>query len=170
MSAPAALPGTPLRRRLILAGLGLWLAVQILVPLRHHLYPGDTSWTEQGHRFAWQMKLRDKDSRAQFSVLDPATGRAWKIDNSDFLTPRQERKMASRPDMILQYAHFLADRWRKVEGIAEPDVRALVLASLNGRPPALLIDPTRNLANEPRSLLTADWILPLLEPLPAARR
>ena len=134
---------------------------QVLIPMRHHLYPGDTSWTEQGHRFAWQMKLRDKKSRAEFTVHDPDTGRTWVVNNRQFLSPRQIRKMASRPDMILQFAHYLADTWRTDLGVANPEVNALVLSSLNGRPPELLIDPSRNLAVIERDLRAADWILPL---------
>lgn len=164
------LPGTPRSRKLILLGLGLWLAFQVLMPIRHHLYPGDTSWTEQGHRFAWQMKLRDKDARAHFIVTDPDTGRQWLVNNRQFLTRRQVFKMSDRPDMILQFAHFLADRWRRVEGVAEPEVRAFVIASLNGREPAMLIDPTRDLAKVERNLWPADWILPLYVPLNPERR
>ena len=148
-------------RRIIMIALGLWVASQILIPMRHHLYPGDTSWTEQGHRFAWQMKLRDKRSTARFTVHDPDTGRTWVVNNRQFLSPRQIRKMASRPDMILQFAHHLAEKWRTDLGIANPEVNALVLSSLNGRPPEVLIDPSRNLAAIKRDLRPADWILPL---------
>jgi len=38
----------------------IYLSVQVLVPLRHFLYPGRASWTEEGHYFAWRMKLRSK--------------------------------------------------------------------------------------------------------------
>ena len=37
-----------------------YIFIQFLFPLRHFLYPGNVSWTEEGHKFAWQMKLRDK--------------------------------------------------------------------------------------------------------------
>lgn len=40
-------------------------------------------------------------------------------------------------------------------------VRARVMASLNGRTPQLLIDPTTDLAKVRRSLAPAPWILPL---------
>ena len=40
-------------------------------------------------------------------------------------------------------------------------MNALVLSSLNGRPPEVLIDPSRNLAAIKRDLRPADWILPL---------
>ncbi|MDX5442717.1 MAG: HTTM domain-containing protein, partial [Hymenobacteraceae bacterium] len=38
----------------------LYAATQILVPLRHFLYPGNVNWTEEGHKFAWHMMLRSK--------------------------------------------------------------------------------------------------------------
>jgi len=41
-----------------------------LVPLRHLLYPGYVSWNEQGHRFAWQMKLRDKEGFANGKIRE----------------------------------------------------------------------------------------------------
>ena len=153
-----------LARRALLAFIGLWLAVQILVPLRHLLYPGSPHWTEEDHRFAWQMKLRDKKAEALFTVLDPASGVEWTVHPEDFLLPHQARKMPSRPDMILQFAHYLAQVWAEEEGLEKVEVRARVCASLNGRPAALLIDPDRDLVPIERDLWSADWILPLDQP------
>jgi len=156
----------PLRPRqwLLLGFIALWLAFQVLVPLRHLLYPGSPSWTEQGHRFAWQMKLRDKDASATFFVRDPATGREWRVAPRRYLLRHQVREMESRPDMILQFAHYLAREWAQTHGVERAEVRARVCASLNGRKAALLIDPDRDLARVKRSLRHADWILPLQEP------
>jgi hypothetical protein len=142
-----------------------WVALQVLVPLRHHLYPGSPNWTEEGHRFAWHMKLRDKHSRAEFILNHPASGRTWTEVPGDFLEPWQVRKMSTRPDMILQFAHHLAALWES-EGYEGIEVRTRVMASLNGRPRQLLIDPDVDLAREPRSLLPASWIVPLTTPLP----
>jgi len=156
----------PLRPRqwLLLGFIGVWLAFQVLFPLRHLLYPGSPSWTEQGHRFAWQMKLRDKDAEATFFVRDPATGREWRVALERYLLRHQAREMESRPDMILQFAHYLAREWAQTHGVERAEVRARVCASLNGRKAVLLIDPDRDLARVERSLRHADWILPLREP------
>ena len=159
------LPGQVFRRSVIVL-LGVWVASQILIPMRHHLYAGDTSWTEQGHRFAWQMKLRDKRSRAAFRVVDPANGAVWEVDPRHFLTARQATRMFNRPDMILQFAHHLAERWRAERGGETPAVYAEVWTSMNGRAPQLMIDPRRNLASVTRSLAPADWIVPLTTDLP----
>jgi vitamin K-dependent gamma-carboxylase len=156
----------PVRRRdrAVLAMLGVFITLQVLVPLRHWLYSGNVSWTEQGHNFSWHMKLRTKTARAEFTVTDPASGKVWTVDNGEYLTRWQERTMSGRPDMLVQFARFLAEEKRK-EGYPAVEVRARVMASLNGRRPQLLIDPTVDLAQARRSLVAAAWIVPLTEPL-----
>ena len=152
------------RAAAVLAAASAYLLVQALLPLRHYAYPGDVSWTEEGHRFSWHMKLRDKEAQGQFLITDPEDGRTWTVRPSAYLTVWQYPKMAAQPDMILQFAHYLAGRFRAA-GHSRVEVRARVTASLNGRRPQLLIDPTMDLAAEPRSLRPAPWILPLREPL-----
>jgi len=164
-AAPAAVPA--FARRLVIGGLAAWLAFQVLVPLRHLLYPGNASWTAAGHRFAWQMMLREKSGIAEFTVTDPASGRTWHPNLLDYLTPRQIRKMATRPDMLLQFAHYLAQTWEREYKLPGVEVRVTTAVSLNGRPPVAMLDPDRDLAAIPRDLRPADWILPLTEPLPA---
>jgi hypothetical protein len=155
----------PPRHALVLAALAAWVAVQMLVPLRHLLYPGNVSWTEEGHRFAWHMKLRDKEATARFTVTDPAGGGSWLVRARDHLTRLQLSKMGGQPDMILQFAHHLAAEAR-AEGRPHVQVRAHVMASLNGREPQPLVDPEADLAATPRSLRHATWIVPLYQPLP----
>lgn len=158
------LPG-PATQNLILAAIGIWFAYQVLMPLRHVLYPGNVSWTEEGHKFAWQMKLRDKKGTAQFIVRDPSTGRLWRIHPTAYLTHRQVRKMSTRPDMILQFAHFLAARWQTAYNVENAEVKVISNVSLNGRKAVTMIDPSVDLSTVKRSLRPADWILPLEEPL-----
>ena len=129
---PAAV-ARPTWRGALLAGL---LALQAVLPLRHWLYPGDVNWTEEGGRFAWRVMLVEKTGDATFFVRDKATGRETTVWPGDYLTLLQERQMAWQPDMIVQFAHFLA---RQYPG--DVAVRAEVYVSWNGRPSRLLIDP-----------------------------
>ena len=146
----------------------LYAAVQLLVPLRHLLYPGRADWTYEGHRFSWRMKLHDRDARAKFYVIDENSFRQAEVPTRRFLQRIQANKMAARPDMILQFAHFVRDKLQSTS--ARPvRVEARVLASLNGRKPQLLIDQNVNLAAQPRTLWHMPWILPLTEPLPDRR-
>jgi vitamin K-dependent gamma-carboxylase len=160
----ATAPPPPADRwpRLVIVACAAYVAVQSLVPLRHFLYPGSVHWTEEGHRFSWHMKLRDKQATARFHVTDPVRGNTWVVSPASYLTPRQVTKMSTRPDMILQLAHYMAaDQARRRKITHSLQVRAVVMASLHGRPAQLLIDPHIDLAAEKRSLGHARWILPL---------
>lgn len=152
----------PRSNRLLLTGLHLYMAFQLLFPFRHLLFPGVVSWTEEGHRFAWHMKLRKKISRIAIHVQDPASGRRWDIDPRADLSSRQLRKLGTFPDIMLQYLHHHRDRLR-AEGIRDPIITVDWFCSLNGRPYQRLIDPTVNLARVERSWCHASWILPLTD-------
>ncbi len=140
-----------------------YAVLQLLVPLRHFLYPGDVNWTEEGHRFSWHMKLRDKEGAVMLLVKD-AEG-SWDVDPDDYLRNHQLSKLVNGPDLILQVAHHVAADFRR-RGHRDVKVYARAIASVNGREPQLLIDPGVDLAAESRSLLPARWIVPLRNPLP----
>lgn len=158
-AAPAAITAAPraTSRRLVLAGLGAYVAFQILVPLRHFLYPGYVSWTEEGHRFSWHMKLRGKQSRMMIIATLPATHTTFQLDPRDDLTDRQLRKVFTFPDMLLQYVHYKRDELR-ASG-ADPVINVTWLCSLNGQPERPLVDPTADLAKAELSLWPAPWVL-----------
>lgn len=149
-----------------LALAGAYFAVQLLMPLRHWLYPGKVHWTELGHRFSWHMKLRDKDGTLRMTARNPETGDTWRVHALRYINNRQYEEAATRPDMILQLCHHISAEL-EAELHHRVEVRVEALASLNGRPRALLIDPQVDLAAEPRTLGNARWILPLTIPLGA---
>lgn len=154
------------RRRWILAGMALYFAVQIGLPLRHWLYPGDPSWTEEGHTLAWHMRLREKKGTIALFASDPATGATWRVPAEDYLTARQFDQMKDNPHMILRFAHHLA-KHLAADGQPRVQIRAWAMISLNSRAPQLLLDPTADLVSQPDDLLAADWILPLVQrPVP----
>jgi hypothetical protein len=144
--APISAPRGAPRDKAILALIHVYMIVQIAIPLRHWLYPGDVNWTEDGHRFAWRMKLRDKDVKSfGMLVIDPRSGAQEAIDPEEWLTDRQFRKMITRPDMIVQFAAHVADMRERELGV-RPVVKVEVVASLNGGPLRDLINPEANLA------------------------
>jgi len=136
-----------------------WGGYNLVMPLRHWLYPGAVSWTEEGHLYAWHMKLRDKVGRVRFRLHDPVSGETWRADIRPMLTDRQLRKLQTRPDLAHQLAQVLArqaeaDRGHPVE--VHVDMRC----RLNGHPAQRLIDPDVDLGAEPRSIWHKRWLLP----------
>ncbi len=158
-------PETAVPWRATVAFLSVYAAFQLLFPLRHFLYPGNVDWTEQGHRFSWRMKLRDKQGDIRFVAVDPALGKAFVLTGAEaVLTDTQRLMMDHDPDLIRQFAHFLRDRLRPA-GYGEVQVRAITSISLNGRPAQPLVDPEADLSSIPPQLGAAEWIVPL-KPLP----
>ena len=145
-------------KKLVLAFLLLFFAVQILMPFRHLLYPGNVHWTEEGVRFSWRVMLVEKTGSATFYVTDAENGRFYTIHPIRYLTATQEKQMSFQPDMILQFAHYLADVFAQ-QGVNDPIVQAEVYVSWNGRSSRQLIDPTVNLAAQPYNLHPRLWIL-----------
>ena len=137
----------------------VYVSVQLLVPMRFALYPGKLFWTEQGYRFSWRVMLMEKAGAAYFTVKDATGKKSWTVDNGQYLTPLQEKMMSSQPDLILKYAHHIADQF-KAKGIPEPEVYAEVYVTLNGEPSRLFVDSTVNLATKQLSWRPYDWVLP----------
>ncbi len=161
LPARADRPAPPRWRRLTLGLLGLYVAIQLVLPLRHFAYPGAVDWTEEGHTFAWRMKLRDKRGKIEFVAVDAATKRAVVINGAqEGLTFMQWRMMTHDPDMIRQYARFLAERLRAT-GHGRMEVRALTSISLNGRPAQPMVNPRAPLSDERRRWGPEPWIEPL---------
>ncbi|RAK66904.1 HTTM domain-containing protein [Hymenobacter edaphi] len=157
VSGPAALP--PLRtRRRVLAGLAAFGAVQLLLPLRHLLYPADAHWTEEGHRFSWHLMLRAKQGWARFRVRLP-DGREELVLPEQYLTPNQARKLVDSPDLLLQFAHLLARDYRR-RGLAPVAVYCDSHLSLNGHPYRPLVSPRLNLLTQRRGWGHYAWVLP----------
>ncbi len=141
----------------ICIGLALLLFVQGALPLRHHLFPGDVAWSEEGHRYAWRMMLRTKYGRGYFTVKDLSTGESERVSPRQELRLKQSRKLFTHPDMILQYAHHLRDQ--AAEEGREVAVYAHIRTSLNGRDSHLYVDENVDLAKEEWSFWKSSaWI------------
>lgn len=156
--------------RALLAVMAVWLAVQLVLPIRGAIFPSEIRWSGEGHRFSWRMRIYDRQAEGTFFVSlrdDPLS--VWVVEPTEWLSPRQASKMLVRPDLVRAFALYLEDEWRK-SGHGPVAVRADIRKSLNGRPFQQFIDPDADLttvANHP--LRAADWVLPLEIPRWGAR-
>ncbi len=163
---PLAVPQAPapaLRtgEKLLFSLLALHFILQVALPMRQWWFPGNTNWTEEGHRMSWHMMLRSKSGYAKYKVI--ADGKVFWEYPEKHLTPKQTSTVATRPDLIWQYSQFLARHYQKL-GYAEVKVFAHTNVSLNKRPFQLLVDSTVNLAAVPwRPHTSSRWLVPLRE-------
>lgn len=136
----------------------IFFAIQLLLPWRYLLYPGELFWTEEGFRFSWRVMLMEKAGYANFKVVNKSNGESFYIQNDDFLTSFQEKQMSFQPDFILEYAHYLKDHYA-MQG-KEIAVYVESYVALNGRRSQPYIDSTIDLTNQRESFKHKTWILP----------
>ena len=106
----------------------------------------------------------EKTGNSFFTVKDSATQQQIEVNNAAFLTPLQEKMMSTQPDLILKYAHHLAEVFEK-KGLENPRVYAEVYVTLNGEPSRLYVDSTVNLAAKKLSWYSYDWVVPYNRPI-----
>ncbi|WP_440121334.1 HTTM domain-containing protein [Tenacibaculum sp. Ill] len=148
-----------LKKKVILSILGTLFILQILLPWRYLLYPGELFWTEEGFRFSWRVMLMEKAGYANFKIVDGETGKFFYVNNADFLTSFQEKQMSFQPDFILEYAHYLGDHFKK-DGHKNIEVYVESFVALNGRLSQPYIKPNIDLYKQKESFKHKDWILP----------
>jgi len=135
-----------------------YFGIHLLLPLRHFLYEGNPSWTEEAHRLSWRMMLRTKSGYAKFYVVENGETGKKRINLRDWLSPEQRGSIYGKPDMIWQFAQRLKKEYAKQGKEVSVFVESSV--SLNGGPGKPLIDPRVDLATvkwEP--FRHSEWIL-----------
>ena len=165
ISAGDAPPPSGRKQRVVLSLVMAYLAFQFLFPLRPFLFSGGSEWAYMEHRFSWRMMLRDQSLQGYFYVTDPNRGRTLQVNPARFLSAGQMARINWQPDMVVQFAHYLADVMPRL-GPKPLTVEARLFVSINGRKPELFVDPNVDFAAERRSLLRPRWLLPSRQPLP----
>ncbi|HET7847009.1 MAG TPA: HTTM domain-containing protein [Acidimicrobiia bacterium] len=132
----------------------VYVAVMLVVPLRHYFIPGDVKWTGEGYLGSWQVMLSEKSGSASFLVTDPAGVATWRVPPPGYLTPRQQVVMATDPIMIKQVADLIS------EDLGGAQVAADVVLSFNGRISIQYTDPTVDLSAVSIGDQSRDWLEP----------
>lgn len=157
MPSAESVVGAPLTRA---TGLfpATFVLLQLLLPLRSYLYPGNPLWTEEGFRFSWKVMLIEKAGTLEYEVRD-AAHRRYVVSPREYLTPLQARMASTQPDMISELAQIIG-RDFTARGHGAVRVYADSEVSFNGRNRQRLIDPTYDLTSAKDGLEPKSWILP----------
>ncbi|WP_299108862.1 HTTM domain-containing protein [uncultured Tenacibaculum sp.] len=139
----------------------LFLLLQLIIPFRYLLYPGELFWTEEGYRFSWRVMLMEKAGDTSFRIVKYDTGNSFKVENKHFLNVFQIKQMSTQPDFIVEYAHFLGEHYKKELNNENIGVFVEGYVALNGRLGKPFIDPKIDLLKVEDSFKHKNWILPL---------
>lgn len=145
-----------------------YVILQLIIPFRYLLYPGKLFWTEQGFRFSWRVMLIEKVGYCTYFISPENSDLKKVIEPSEYLTDQQLKQMATQPDMILQFAHYLRDEYQdsliEENGqqiyMGTPQVFVDAKVSLFNEGSRTFIDPEIDLSKEPYNLMTRTWIVP----------
>lgn len=158
---PKELTTSEKRQKIITVAVISLCLFHLLFPFRHHYFEGNVAWTEEGHRYSWRMMLRSKNGSGYFNLKNLETGKSERVYPRKYLNTRQRRKLVTQPDMILQFAHFLAAEW-KAKGVDSLEIYANIRINLNGRKYQRYIDQKVDLSKVEWSFYReSDWILPM---------
>ncbi|MEP6951528.1 MAG: HTTM domain-containing protein [Ginsengibacter sp.] len=147
-------------RQLVIYGLGIYLFIQVVLPMRSWFFPGNVFWTEEGYRMSWKMMLRSKTGKVYFKVIDTGTGKTWNVDPSKIFTPSHVMWIAISPDITWQYAQRIKKHFTG-KGFINVEVYAIDSVSLNRSPYKPLVNPSVNLAAVKwHPFSHSDWIMP----------
>lgn len=151
--------------------LTLYFAIQVLMPFRHWLIPGNVDWTGEAQRFSWRMKIqhrsfqltdiqfliRDFDKKQQIPVGE-------KVLNAFGINRDQRVQMAHDPMMVARFARFLAEDHKQRTGARRVEVLANIPVGFNGRTPQSTVDSEADLATAKVGFMQhAEWIPALKE-------
>jgi len=136
-----------------------WLIAQALLPLRHYLYPGDVAWTYEGHRFAWRMKLVDREPVDLLAVIHLSDSNLIVVSDLFAMLDEDAHTVATRPDLALQAAHQMAAKAASELGEPVSRVHLYNRVMWNFRPSAFMIDPRQNLLEVQDSIFPATWLV-----------
>lgn len=137
----------------------IYFIIQVALPLRHYFITDNVLWTEEGHRLAWRMMLRAKSGSIIFRVVDKKTNATTVVNLNDYLTPKQQQSLITKPDFIWQFVQRLKQKYADDgKSIA---VYASSYVSVNGKSRKKFVNPKVDLAKiEWNPLKHSEWLLP----------
>lgn len=139
----------------------LYIAFQILFPLRHLTLPNQVDWTNIAQQFSWRMKIQSRDViKSDFFIVDWDNNRKIPFKHNKYINTMQIKKMAEDPRMHLRFAHFIVSKAAEFD-VNNPEIRGDLILNCNGQGPYTVINNETDLLKVDYSpFKVADWILP----------
>lgn len=138
-----------------------FLLLNVLLPVRHHLFPGHVLHTEEGHRMSWRMMLRSRSGNIQIKWKHKETRKPEYVDLKDYLSSKQIRCVATHPDALYWFLQKIKkDYLEKGWDLDQYDLLVRCTVSVNREGYFDQYDPLRDMKDvEWHFFSHDDWIL-----------
>jgi len=148
--------------KLVVFGLITYVLIQILMPLRHFVIPGNVDWTGEGQRFAWRMKIQTRAIKeCEFAIFDLDKKTIYPVEINKHIHDIQKNEMIYQPKMILDFAHYLKE-YAHDNQMQNVMVKAKITVKFNQRESVDIISPEIDLTKVKwNSFAHNEWINPL---------
>ena len=149
--------------KLVVFSLCLYVLIQVLMPLRHFLIPGNVDWTGEGQRFAWRMKIQAREiEMCEFAIFDLNKKTIYPLEIGAHIHEVQKFQMIHSPKMILDFAHYLKEYAKEEHQLNNIMVKAKIKVRFNQRKSVEIFSPEIDLTKEKwNSFNHNEWINPL---------
>lgn len=157
---PAKIKQRKYYRSIVTSSFAFLLLLQIYLPLRHYLIPGEVEWTAEGARLAWRANTVHRTGQIEFKVELPPQYPPVKENLNETLPSHQAAMLAVQPDFIWQYVQRLKEKYQQkgYDSIRVYAIKSKI--SLNGGAFLPYISATTNLAKQKWSYFGHQpWIL-----------
>lgn len=111
-----------------------YFLLQLLLPLRHLLFKGNTEWTGKAQYFSWRMKIQTRETKKlAFSVLNYDKKEIVNVNIASFgLNDDQIRLLSMHPETGITFAKAIR-KTAEQKGLKNIEVKAEVIVSFNNR-------------------------------------
>ena len=138
-----------------------YILIQLILPLRHHLFEGNVDYTGEGQRFSWRMKSVYKDFEISIRLVDEERGIEADLDPRTVLSVKQYTNLGYYPELILPLSENLR-RSAIEKGVKDPKIYIDYKVGFMGLPLQYMVDPTIELGSLSYSPFKhSSWILAL---------
>lgn len=155
---------SPKAKQLTVIALAVYCFIQVVLPFKPMVLPGDRDWLGTGHRFCWHMKVQTRAiTWMEFAIMDPQYNEPIPVDFTTFINTQQAQVMAQDHAMVVQFCKFLKEE-AKARGMVNVRVLADIQVEYNGRKSQYFVDPQLDLSEVEIPLIDVPfYVFPLEE-------
>lgn len=130
--------------------LGLFMVLQVGLPVFLFLKWGSQTWEDKAFRFSWDIRLLEKKSTLSFFIVNKESGIKNEVLPENYLNNKQLSRVSSDKELIVKFAEHLQNTACS-DCIERPEIYVQSSLSLNGKSPMKLFESDKDVIHQFRT-------------------